>query len=794
MRTSSLLCWVQSSLSSLPVLARLLTPHVLQLAITVALIQGLGSRAANSSVGSDSISLLVGLLGVGSLGLLQGFWIAGSLRRLSDLAHRLIPQRQGNPSAFLHRLRFSEIQNLQMALTMLANQRNDRLKDDHLFQVFRRDDATRLVANLFDQSVIGMTWTDVSGQYLCVNDAFCNLLGYTKAELQHRRWQQLTHPDDLGADLQMMGLMHAGEIDAFSIEKRFLRKDGQTQWTCIHVTQIRDQAGNIESYGVIVQDISERKRAETALKQQAEGERLITQVTRRMCESTNGIEIIQIAVDEARQLLKTDRVMIYRFETAGAGAVIVESVAGGWPKILDKDRQDFCLDTPEYADAKHQGQVQAVADILNAELDHDYVTWLRQYEVRANLTIPILQGGERWGLLLAQHCTGPRQWCSQEIDWLQQIASQMAIAVQKQQLYTQMQHQLQREQAITKVIRAIGRSLDLSAVFATAVAEIALLLQVDRVSIARYLSEEKLWRNLATHSTSDQLPSDAAPEIPDEANAVAAQLKQLQVVQIADAVRQCQDPINQALAEQFPGAWLLVPIAIDGCIWGALSAIKINFPEPWKEPDVEIARTMADQLAIAIQQSQLYLQVQKTNETLKHLAIMDGLTQIANRRYFNDQLTQEWQRMLRQQQPLSLIMCDVDAFKPYNDTYGHQAGDACLQNIAATLQQVVKRPSDLIARYGGEEFAVVLPTTHLDGAIQVAESIRSAIEKLQVPHRTSPAAPYVTVSLGVTSRIPKSNFSVDKLIQLADQALYLAKSAGRNCYRVNPSPSRYIEQ
>lgn len=364
----------------------------------------------------------------------------------------------------------------------------------------------------------------------------------------------------------------------------------------------------------------------------------------------------------------------------------------------------------------------------------------------------------------------------------------------RRQFYTQMQRQLQRERAINEVIKAIGRSLDLSAVFSTAVAEIAPLLQVDQLGIVQFLPEDKLWRNLAAHRTTDQIPNALGTEVPDENNAIAAQLKQLQTVQIADAVQQCQDSVNRVFAQQFPGAWLMVPIAIDGQVWGALTAIKLNRSEPWQAPDVDIAQTMADQLAIAIQQSQLYQQVKQANANLQHLAVIDGLTQVANRRYFNDQLAQEWQRMLRQQQPLSLIMCDVDYFKPYNDTYGHQAGDVCLQRIAMALKKVVKRPGDLIARYGGEEFAVVLPQTNLEGAVRVAESIRTVVENLQVPHRTSPAAPYVTISLGVTSRIPKSNFSVDKLIQLADQALYLAKSAGRNCYRLNPSPSRYLEQ
>jgi diguanylate cyclase (GGDEF)-like protein len=177
---------------------------------------------------------------------------------------------------------------------------------------------------------------------------------------------------------------------------------------------------------------------------------------------------------------------------------------------------------------------------------------------------------------------------------------------------------------------------------------------------------------------------------------------------------------------------------------------------------------------------QLELELQIANRELRLLAHLDGLTKIANRRCFDESLQQMWQRMGRLSQPLSLLMLDVDYFKCYNDVYGHQHGDNCLTQIAQTMQKVVSRPGDLVARYGGEEFAVILPETSENGAFKVAEAIRKAVLALAIPHEASDTAAYVTVSIGITSLIPVTDFSPDYLIDLADQALYSAKHQGRN--------------
>ncbi|ERT09697.1 diguanylate cyclase domain protein [Lyngbya aestuarii BL J] len=177
--------------------------------------------------------------------------------------------------------------------------------------------------------------------------------------------------------------------------------------------------------------------------------------------------------------------------------------------------------------------------------------------------------------------------------------------------------------------------------------------------------------------------------------------------------------------------------------------------------------------------------LEEANKKLQYLANIDGLTQIANRRSFDETLNREWCRATREQQPLSLILCDVDYFKAYNDYYGHLQGDECLIQVAQAISQVVRRPADLVARYGGEEFVVILPNTDGSGAVQVAQLIQEQIRQLQSPHVKSDVSPYITLSLGISSIIPSCKMSSEQLVNAADRALYQAKQQGRNQIIIN---------
>ncbi len=222
---------------------------------------------------------------------------------------------------------------------------------------------------------------------------------------------------------------------------------------------------------------------------------------------------------------------------------------------------------------------------------------------------------------------------------------------------------------------------------------------------------------------------------------------------------------NQILAEDTLYGWLIVD--------------QYSTSPIWQTEKINLLTELKSQLAIAIQHGLLH-------KRLSQLALLDSLTHIYNRRSFDRQLKREWGRMKRASTPLSLIMCDLDYFKVYNDVYGHQQGDKCLQQVAKAISSALKRPGDVLARYGGEEFTVILPQTHQAGALKVGEDIRKAIKNLEIPHRNSLVDSVVTISLGIATTIPNSADKPQLLIEAADLALYQAKERGRNCLAVYP--------
>ena len=187
-----------------------------------------------------------------------------------------------------------------------------------------------------------------------------------------------------------------------------------------------------------------------------------------------------------------------------------------------------------------------------------------------------------------------------------------------------------------------------------------------------------------------------------------------------------------------------------------------------------------------------HLTLKAQTDMLRSLAFIDGLTGVANRRRFDEVLETEWRRCRRNNSPITLLMIDLDYFKRYNDHYGHQMGDVCLQKIAATIKVAFKRAPDLTARYGGEEFVCLMPECGHAGAQSKAEQIRAAVFALEIAHADSPVASFVTLSIGVSTILPDKTSSPDALVAAADAALYDAKHSGRNrvAYRsVEPSPS-----
>ncbi|MBE9061005.1 diguanylate cyclase domain-containing protein [cf. Phormidesmis sp. LEGE 11477] len=393
-----------------------------------------------------------------------------------------------------------------------------------------------------------------------------------------------------------------------------------------------------------------------------------------------------------------------------------------------------------------------------------------------------------------------------------------------------------QQQKVREIERKIRRTLDLSTVLGTVVVEIAALFKASQVVLiqsdrtletyqqaTRYCQNQSLaWQSRFTffqadfpslleqlwqgqpvdlsrageltqaHEPTDKLTDGATPTASLSASLPAS---------LPTSLRQDR----QRWQSRWSGNWLLVPIenalpamasrtpwpivrnaALSNAAqyWGLL-AIALPENRSWGASMIADIQSIVTELAPAIAHSIQYQTLLSTNQELQKLALSDGLTSIANRRRFDEYIEDEWQRLARDQQPLSLILCDIDRFKLYNDTFGHPAGDRCLIHIARALLQVSQRPADLVARYGGEEFAIILPNTDTHGAWRVAQNIHESIRKLQIAHAASNIEPYLTVTIGISTIIPGHNNTTQMLLQASDIALYYAKQQGRNRTYIN---------
>lgn len=183
-------------------------------------------------------------------------------------------------------------------------------------------------------------------------------------------------------------------------------------------------------------------------------------------------------------------------------------------------------------------------------------------------------------------------------------------------------------------------------------------------------------------------------------------------------------------------------------------------------------------------------QLEQANQDLRRLSYLDVLTGIANRRHFEEALDLEWRRACRAGTALSLVLIDIDFFKPFNDTYGHQRGDECLVLIANTLRNGLNRPGDMAARYGGDEFMLLIPGSNAQGVGELADALRTRVEAMEIVHESSLTNKVVTISLGVVTSYPTRGFSSGDLIAAADAALYEAKEEGRNQVALFQKPVR----
>ena len=372
---------------------------------------------------------------------------------------------------------------------------------------------------------------------------------------------------------------------------------------------------------------------------------------------------------------------------------------------------------------------------------------------------------------------------------------------ESKQVQVALRQQVERERLIAQIQSRIRSSLDLTDILNTTVAEVREFLATDRVIIFRFRPD---WNgDVVVESVGAEWKPLMGMEVEDccFANTYIGQYLKGRIRSTEDihASNFAECHVN-FLAECQVKANLVVPIVQQGIehhagnsscqlpkLWGLLIAHHCSAPRQWQQFDMDLLSQLATQVAIAIEQSLLYQQLAAANQRLDGLANLDSLTQLANRRRFDEVINREWEQS-SSSQPLSLIMCDIDCFKLYNDNYGHQAGDACLQQVArASGDGSANAPTErlyLAARYGGEEFGVILPNTDIVAAQAIAEGIRQRVKALAIPHIKSVVTDSVTLSMGVAT-ISEHQNSPKMLIEAADKALYRAKSGGRDRVEVS---------
>jgi len=367
-----------------------------------------------------------------------------------------------------------------------------------------------------------------------------------------------------------------------------------------------------------------------------------------------------------------------------------------------------------------------------------------------------------------------------------ELLARVRIHLELNQLRKQAQVQAAWEGILRKIVQDIHASINLQDILDTTVQAIQRFLNADQVMVYRWCDPSgcelmAIAGNEAESSTC--LHRMGCPYL--QCNPYPMSMVELQQVSVAEpSTVLTEDKTGQTQEE------IRISIYQDGLLWGGLVVQHSQLAPAFIQNVKEMLNLVAQQLAISIQHAGLHHRMREVNKELHRLSNTDGLTQVANRRCFDHRLAQEWQRSQREQQSLSLILCDIDYFKQFNDTYGHPSGDTCLVAVAQTLQQCLKRPADFLARYGGEEFVVLLPNTDLEGAIEVTQQMQQAIADLAITHIAHTHSTQVTLSFGITSVIPEFLTDTQDALNQADQALYEAKKAGRDRYAIAPQAAR----
>ena len=457
----------------------------------------------------------------------------------------------------------------------------------------------------------GIYDVDLTTNTVFYSSRWKTMLGFTDRAISNTRqeWESRIHSDDYDRIMAADEALVQHESPTFLEEYRLRHCDSNYIWVCDRALAVWDAANKPLRLVGAITDITARKQAEAEQEQQAQRSQLFAEITLKIRQSLQLEEIWHTTVTEVQRILEVDRVTLFKLFPEGTGLIVKSAVSAPHWVLPEQTLANPCYNE-SYLQQYRQGQISRTADIETADFAPYYVEFLRTIGVKACLVVPILQANQFWGLLMAEQCQFIRQWTDAETDLLQQLANQVGIAIQQSQLYHQTRQQAQQAEGLNRVVQAMRQSLDLSTIFATATQDIGQLLDVERSAILQYYPTEQCWKQVAVYRRYANMPYAEGLNIPDQNNPLAQRLKQFEVVRIDDTAT-VDDPIHRALAQKYPGAWLMVPLASGGTLWGCLVLLKEHQPKSWSDQQVELTQTLADQLAVAIQQANLYQQAQQ---------------------------------------------------------------------------------------------------------------------------------------------------------------------------------------
>ncbi len=485
-------------------------------------------------------------------------------------------------------------------------------------------------------AVEGIARLDTAGRFIALNRAYAEALGYEQAEMIGLSWNQTIHSDDLeiiAAAYQQM--LEDGKAE---VEVRALRKDGSIFYNEVVIVAAYDWYDQFLGHHCFTRDITERKTAEAALRQQAERERLMAGLAKlsagiahRIRQSLNFTEILNTTVSEVRQFLNVDRVVIYCCNANGDRTVMAESVEPGCRSILGLKRQDHLIE--QQHNAYRQGKPLVVDDVQQLADFTQFQQAMRGLQVQAFLSVPILHGNQLWGMLVAHQCSTPRHWESYEIGLLEQLATQVAIAIQQSELYgqvqrlntnleiqvqertTQLEQALHYEAMLKRITDSVRDSLDEDQILQNAVQELALGLDVEGCDTAMYDLEQETstirYEYICTGIPPAKGTCISMSENPDQ----YAQLLQGQYFQFCPVI---PTPLRPAPRK---AACFVCPIVDDQSVMGDLWLFK-EASEAFTELEIRLVQQVANQCAIAIRQARLYQATQAQVTALEELNLL----------------------------------------------------------------------------------------------------------------------------------------------------------------------------